>query len=90
VPLATAVTTVREDDRQARLAVVGARGVQSVSVDLTVDLAPSAAGTTVLWPANAIIHSGVTSVGQRVVGDPIATAVDVLRASAEVAVGSFA
>lgn len=69
VPLATTVTTLSDAADRVELAVVGARGAQSVDVRLAVSLRRSDGGTTVAWTGELVVRGGVASVGQRVVGD---------------------
>lgn len=93
IPLATTITTVSRDGSRAVLRVVGRRGVQSVTVDLELEVGdpePGVAGSTVTWSATVVVRGTAASVGQRVARDIAARAIGSVLAEAADLAGTAA
>lgn len=85
IPLATTITTVSRDGSRAVLRVVGRHGVQTVTVDLELEVdepAPGGTGSTVTWSATLVVRGTAASVGQRVARDIAARAIGSVLAEA--------
>jgi len=85
IPLATTITTVSRDGSRAVLRVVGRRGIQTVTVDLELEVdepVPGGPGSTVTWSATLVVRGTAASVGQRVARDIAARAIGSVLAEA--------
>lgn len=85
IPLATTITTVSRSGSRAVLRVVGRRGVQSVTVDLELDVHDDTGDTTgavVSWSAEVVVRGSAASVGQRVARDIATRAISSVLAEA--------